>query len=147
MKTEVKFAKLGLLAGVVGLIATGCASSGVARYDSDSASGTEVAVRSDAGIDNDIDMDIDTDDVRRPQAVSTLSFTPITRAKRVGAWPHEWNVRANEIYTFVVPADDVQVSATTRGYSDDLRNGEVFVEAAGGESQAYRVIRHSPNPR
>ena len=146
MKNETKFAKLGLLAGAVALIATGCASSGVARYDSDSASGTEVAVRADT--DNGIRADADLDDASgRPQAVSTLSFVPITAAKRVGAWPAEWNVRANEIYTFVVPATDVQVSANLPSYSDDLPNGSVFSEAAGGESGAYRVIRHSPNPR
>ena len=126
------------------MIATGCASSGVARYDSDSASGTEVAVRTDA---TGINADANLGDAERPQAVSTLSFVPITQAKRVGAWPNEWNVRANEIYTFVVPASDVQVSANLPGYSDDLRNGAVFSEAAGGEGGAYRVVRHSPNPR
>jgi len=89
-----------------------------------------------------------------PMATSTLASTPVTSPEELVKWTQYYPnhrsggmLRSTEFYTFVVPAEETADLASLPAFSESLPPGSVFVEAAGGEMKAYRVIRHTPNQR
>jgi hypothetical protein len=79
---------------------------------------------------------------------SALSFSPVTSPEELVKWSGTFrNVRSIETYTFVAPTTVSEPIDSLPEFSESLPPGSVFVEAAGGEPQPYRVIRHSPHAR
>ncbi len=80
--------------------------------------------------------------------VSALAFSPVTSPEQLVKWAQDFpTLRSIETYTFIVPVSVSQPTENLPAFSENLPPGSVFVEAAGGESKTYRVIRHSPNTR
>ncbi|MEW6159068.1 MAG: hypothetical protein AB1813_16710 [Verrucomicrobiota bacterium] len=80
--------------------------------------------------------------------VSVLSFSPVTDPVEMVKWSRTFpGIRSIESYTMIVPVA-VETSPTELPtFSEALPPGAVFVEAAGGETRTYRVIRHAPHQR
>jgi hypothetical protein len=124
MKTLSCITKLASVAAFGTLFLTGCASS----YDNSYTS---------------------TDEAR-----SQLAFTPVTNPEELVKWNsfYSGNTTAPlmgiDTYTMLVPVEDVDVSTENLPeFSADLPSGSVYMEAAGAERKAYRIIRHTPNQR
>jgi hypothetical protein len=160
--------KLTFLAASVAAFGVGCASTGYARYDTDTTQQDHAmgaSASAEVGTDQmnmdaqhyrgDRDMNVAAreNDGEARVTVSALSFTPDTRATWVNKYPFwdtRWQTRTIDVYTFAAPDPSLDLAASSDlpQFSVNLPPGSVFVESAGGagEVRAGRVIQHSPVP-
>lgn len=79
---------------------------------------------------------------------SQLAFTPVTSPEELVKWAQTFpNFRVMESYVMAAPTSVQAPVADLPTFSVYLPPGSVFVEAAGGETTTYRVIRHTPHQR
>jgi hypothetical protein len=79
---------------------------------------------------------------------SQLAFTPVTSPQLLVKWANQYpHIRAMDTFIMATPTDQEVSNAEVAEFRADMTPGSVYVEAAGGESPAYRVIRHTPHQR
>ena len=86
-----------------------------------------------------------------PRATSQIAFSAVTTPQDMVKWGStQPNIRAIQSVTMVVPAEpssDADVQESTVASAESLEPGAYFREAAGGDSQTYRVVKHTINGR